>query len=79
MTIEMTKDQALIVFRTLADEIYRTSTCIAPENRKQSRIDLINELRNRIGVELLNAGAIDTDYYNAVCGDIHNPLNSEHD
>lgn len=64
----MTTDQAQIVFSTLADEIYRTSTCIAPENRKQSRIDLINELRKRIGVQLLKAGAIDTEYYNAVCG-----------
>lgn len=58
MTIEMTIDQAQIVFSTLADEIYRISTCIAPENRKQSRIDTINELRKRIGVQLMKAGAI---------------------
>lgn len=64
----MTTDQAQIVFSTLADEIYRTSTCLAPENRKQSRIDLINELRKRIGVQLMKAGAIDIEYYNAVCG-----------
>lgn len=64
----MTTDQALIVFSTLADEIYRTSTCLAPENRKQSRINLINELRKRIGVQLMKAGAIDTEYYKAVCG-----------
>lgn len=67
MTIEMTSDQAQIVFSTLADEIHRISTCIAPENRKQSRIDAINELRKRIGVHLMKAGAIDTEYYKAVC------------
>ncbi len=66
----MSTDQAQIVFSTLADEVYRTSTCIAPENRKQSRIALIIELRKRIGAELMKAGAIDNEYFNAVCGGI---------
>lgn len=64
----MSTDQAQIVFSTLADEIYRTPSCIAPENRKQNRIELISKLCKHIGVQLLNCGAIDAEYYIAVCG-----------
>lgn len=66
MNIEMTQDQALIVFSALADEVYRTSSCIAPANRNQKRIDIINELRKRLGIQLLNLEVIDLDYLRAV-------------